>query len=130
MFLTQERYALDLLAAAGMSNCSEAATPLPIQLNKVPNQNRLFDNPSYFRSLAGKLQYLTLTRPDLQFAVNYVCQKMHEPSVSDYQLLKRILRYVKGTTGWGITLNRDTDFTIRAYSDSDWAGCPHTRRST
>lgn len=72
VFLTQERYALDLLAAAGMSNCSPVATPLPLQLNKVPDQNRLFEDPTYFRSLAGKLQYLTLTRPDLQFSVNYV----------------------------------------------------------
>lgn len=71
-----------------MSECSTIATPLLIQLNKVPGQEVLFQNPSYFRSLAEKLQYLTLTRPDLQFAVNFICQKMHEPSVSDYNLLK------------------------------------------
>lgn len=55
---------------------------------------------------------------------------MHEPSVSDYNFLKRILRYVKGTADWGIDFNRDTDFTVRAYIDSDWAGCQTTRRST
>lgn len=55
LFLSQERYALDLLNSAGMSQCSEVSTPLPIQLNKVPNQDVVFENPSYFRSLAGKL---------------------------------------------------------------------------
>lgn len=130
LFLLQERYALDLLAAAGMSDCSEINTPLPIRLNKVPYQNTLFTSPSYFRSLVGKLQYLTLTRPDLQFSVNYICQKMHAPSVSDYRLLKLILRYVKGTVDYGINFAPDTDFTLCAYSDSNWAGCPHTRRST
>lgn len=130
LFLSQERYALDLLAAAGMSDCFDISTPLPIRLNKVPDQNTIFASPSYFRSLAGKLQYLTLTRPDLQFSVNYICQKMHAPSISDYRLLKCILRYVKGTIDHGINFAQDTDFTLRAYSDSDWAGCPHTRRST
>ncbi|XP_019096323.1 PREDICTED: uncharacterized protein LOC109130767 [Camelina sativa] len=91
LFLSQQKYAEDLLITAAMANCSPVATPLPQQLSKAPNHHKLFDNPKYFRSLAGKLQYLTLTRPDVQFSVNYVCQKMHASTVSDFQLLKRIL---------------------------------------
>ena len=130
MFLTQEQYTIDLLTVAGMEQSAPVNTPLPLQLNNVPEQNVPFTDPHYFRSLAGKLQYLTLTRPDIQYAVNYVCQKMHAPSVSDFTNLKRILRYVKGTVSMGISFLRDTDCTLRAYSDSDWAGCPSTRRST
>lgn len=104
MFLSQEQYAIDLLKVAGMENCSHVNTPLPLQLNNVPNQDIPFSDPHYFRSLAGKLQYLTLTRPDIQFAVNYVCQQMHSPSVADFTNLKRILRYVKGRFGWGFRL--------------------------
>lgn len=66
----------------------------------------------------------------MQFAVNYICQKMHKPSVSDFALLKRILRYLKGTIDMGLTLSNDTDSVLRAYSDSDHAGCTDTRRST
>lgn len=117
-----------------MSDCTAVATPLPQKLNTQTDEERdkepRFSNPTYFRSLAGKLQYLTLTRPDIQFAVNYVCQKMHSPSVSDFNLLKRILRYLKGTLPMGINFTHDTDFTLRAYSDSDWGGCSSTRRST
>lgn len=130
MFLSQERYAKDLLAVAGMSDCTAVATPLPLQLSRVPHQDKKFENPTYFKSLAGKLQYLTLTRPDLQLSVNYVCQKMHEPTVSDFVLSKRIIRYVQGTLAYGVNIIKDTDFTLRAYSDSDWAGCHTTRRST
>ncbi|KAG7589577.1 GAG-pre-integrase domain [Arabidopsis suecica] len=130
LFLSQQKYAEDLLAVAGMLDCAPMPTPLPLQLNKVPNQEDKFENPTYFRSLAGKLQYLTLTRPDIQYAVNFVCQKMHMPTVSDFHLLKRIIRYIKGTITMGISFNKDTDCTLRAYSDSDYAGCQTTSRST
>lgn len=106
LFLSQQKYAEDILAVAGMSDCSSMPTPLPLQLDRVPDQLVLFPNPTYFRSLAGKLQYLTLTRPDIQYAVNFVCQKMHEPTASDFLLLKWILRYVKGTITMGITLTK------------------------
>lgn len=130
LFLNQEKYASDLLQAAGMLDCAPMPTPLPLQLDRIPNQDKVFDNPTYFRSLAGKLQYLTLTRPDIQFSVNLVCQKMHEPTVSDFNLLKRILRYLKGTINMGVSFESDTNSQLRAYCDSDWAGCQDTRRST
>ena len=113
-----------------MRDCAPMPTPLPLQLNNLNGQDVVFEDPSYFRSLVGKLQYLTLTRPDIQFAVNYVCQKMHVPRVSDFSLLKRIRRYVKGTFEMGISINTDTNSTLLCYSDSDWAGCSSTRRST
>ena len=55
LFLSQQKYAEDLLATTTISNCSPVATPLPLQPERTPNQTELFDNPSYFRSLAGKL---------------------------------------------------------------------------
>ncbi|XP_019097488.1 PREDICTED: uncharacterized protein LOC109131245 [Camelina sativa] len=113
-----------------MPSCASVATPLPQQLNRKQQQSALFANPKYFRSLAEHLQYLTLTRPDLQFSVNYVCQKMHEPIVSDFNLLKRILRYIKGTTTMSITFDKNTDYKLTAYSDSDYAGCQKSSRST
>lgn len=130
LFLNQEKYAEDLLQIAGMSDCSPVSTPLPVQLHRTPDETPLFPQPTYFRSLAGKLQNLTLTRPDLQFAVNYICQKMHAPTENDFQLLKRVLRYVRGTTSLGISFSSTTDSSAKAYSDSDWGGCPDTRRST
>src|SRR5690606_15940118 len=88
LFMNQFKYAQDLLVTAGMQDCAPMPTPLPIKLDNLQGQDEVFFEPSYFRSLAGKLQYLTLTRPDIQFSVNYICQKMHQPSVSDFHLLK------------------------------------------
>lgn len=122
LFLSQQSYAEDLLAVAAMSDCAPMPTPLPLQPHQSSGQGEPFENPKYFRSLAGKLQYLTLTRPDIQFAVNFICQKMHQPTVSDFNLLKRILRYIKGTITMGINFTRNTDFVLRAYSDSNYAG--------
>ena len=130
LFMNQSKYAQDLLINAGMQDCSPMPTSLPLKLDNLPGHDELFAEPSYFRSLAGKLQYLTLTRPDLQFSVNYICQKMHQPSNSDFSLLKRILRYVKGTFEMGISIKSNTSSTLVCYSDSDWAGCKETRRST
>lgn len=118
------------MVAAAMMDCAPMPTPLPLQPDKVPNQKELFSDPTYFRSLEGKLQYLTLTRPDIQYAVNYVCQKMHLPTVYDFHLLKRVLRYIKGTITMWISFKNDRDCTLRAYSESYWAGCKSTRRST
>lgn len=130
LFLNQERYAEDLFHISGMSKCTPVSTPLPVQLHRVPDETPLFQQPTYFQSLAGKLQYLTLMRPNLQFAVNYICQKMHAPTENDFHLFKRVLRYLRGTTDLGISFDSTSDSTVKAYSDSDWGGFPDTRRST
>jgi len=59
-------------------------------------------HPEKYRSLVGAHQYLTFTRPDITFAVNQVCQFMHDPRELHIQAAKRILRYVKGTLADGL----------------------------
>nr|KAJ0196282.1 hypothetical protein LSAT_V11C700351460 [Lactuca sativa] len=83
-----------------------------------------------YRSMVGGLQYLTLTRPDITFSVNEVCQFMHQPRTSHLQATKNILRFIKGTIQEGLSFYPSNTFDIRAYSDSDWAGDPNDRRST
>jgi hypothetical protein len=80
--------------------------------------------------MAGALQYLTLTRPDIAYAVQQLCLHMHAPTVSHCSMLKRVLRYLQGTATLGLHLLASTAPTITAYTDADWAGCPDTRRST
>jgi hypothetical protein len=81
------------------------------------------------RSTAA-LQYLTLTRPDIVHAVQQACLYMHAPREPHLNLVKRILRYIKGTLDLSMHLSRSSTTSLTAYSDADWAGCPDTRRST
>ncbi|XP_020686929.2 uncharacterized protein LOC110102791, partial [Dendrobium catenatum] len=89
----------------------------------------LDENPELFRQLVGALQYLTITRPDISYVVNLLCQAMHTPLQHHFQGLKHLLRYVKGTTDFCMQL-RSSSLSMRAYADSDWAGDPFDRKST
>jgi histone deacetylase 1/2 len=88
------------------------------------------DDSSQYRSIVGALQYLTLTRPDLAFSVNKVCQYLHAPTTAHWTAVKRILRYVKDTVNLGITFRKSSSTLLSAFSDADWAGCIDDRRST
>ena len=87
-------------------------------------------DPHLYRSTVGALQYLTLTRPDIQFVVNRACQKMHLPQPEDWQRVKHLLRYLKGTITEGLKVSRTSTMHISLYSDADWAGSSDDRRST
>ncbi|KAJ0824902.1 putative RNA-directed DNA polymerase [Helianthus annuus] len=129
LFLTQAKYAQDILHRADLYDAKPVSTPL------TPHESFTVDgepctDPTAYRSLVGALQYLTITRPDLSYAVNQVSQFLHAPTVAHFQAVKRILRYVKGTLSFGLTYTRPHTSSIIGYSDADWARCLDTRRST
>jgi len=103
LMLRQHKYILEILTRAGMTSCK----PVDIQVSpsKLTIQSdHPFSNPIRFRQIMGALQYLTFTRrPDICFAVNRVCQFMHAPTDSHWAAVKRILRYLKGTTSRSLT---------------------------
>ena len=80
-------------------------------------------SPSDYQSLAGALQYLTLTQPDIAYVVQQVCLFMHDPWEPHLALIKRIMCYVKGTLDASLHLGIGSVSSITAYSDADWAGC-------
>jgi histone deacetylase 1/2 len=75
-----------------------------------------------YRSLVGGLQYLTLTRPDLSFAVNKVCQYLSQPTTAHYEAVKRIMRYLRGTVSTGLRFRRSSSTGLSIFTDADWAG--------
>jgi hypothetical protein len=79
LFLSQQQYTLELLERANMLNCNPISTPLDTKSKLSAHDGRPVSNPTEYRSLAGALQYLTLTRPDLSHAVQHVCLFMHAP---------------------------------------------------
>jgi hypothetical protein len=130
LFLCQRQYALEILHRAGMSECHPTTTPVDTKAKLSASDGAPLADASAYRSLAGALQYLTLTRPDLAYAVQQVCLFMHDPRESHLAFLKRILRYVKGTLSYGLRIGTSPIDSLTAYSDADWAGCPDSHCST
>jgi histone deacetylase 1/2 len=132
LLLTQEKYANDLLHKVGMQGCKSAPTPLSSteQLSLTDGTPLGSDDSTQYRSIVGGLQYLTLTRPDLAYSVNKVCQYLHASTTEYWTAVKRILRYVKDTVNTGITFVKSCSTFLSAFSDADWAGSIDDRRST
>ncbi|GJS65305.1 ribonuclease H-like domain-containing protein [Tanacetum coccineum] len=94
MFLSQKKYAVEILERAHMANCNPCRTPIDTE-SKLGND------------------------------VQQVCLHMHDPREPHLSALKRILRYVQGTLNYGLQLFSSSTTDLVAYSDADWAGCPH-----
>ncbi|CAN1188910.1 Uncharacterized mitochondrial protein AtMg00810, partial [Linum perenne] len=88
------------------------------------------DDPSSYRRLIGRLIYLCTTRPDISFVVNYLSQFVSRPSDIHHKATLRVVRYLKTDSGYGLYFPSNSSLQIHAFSDSDWAGCPDSRRST
>ncbi|KAK2981129.1 hypothetical protein RJ640_024832 [Escallonia rubra] len=130
LFLSQRRYITDLLSKAGMTHSKPVLTPVSApQKSSVPGR-ALFSEPTRYRSVVGALQYLTLTRPDIAFAVNKACQYMHSPTETHWTYVKRILRYLCGTIDYGFMFTRSRFWDVQAFTDADWAGNVDDRKST
>nr|GFA14698.1 ribonuclease H-like domain-containing protein [Tanacetum cinerariifolium] len=94
LFLSQKKYACELLERANMVNCNPLRTPVHTD-SKLGPEGVAVQDPTLYRSLAGGLQYLTFTRPDLSYAIQQICLYMHDPWEPHFDALKRILRYVR-----------------------------------
>ena len=130
VFLSQTSYARKLLEHANLGECNAVATPLEARV-KFTNEGGTRVNSTLFRSLIGSLRYLTHTRPDLLFSVGFLSRFMQNPTQEHYNGLKRILRYVKGTEDYGLFYKKgDMKGELVGFSDSDFAGDCHDRKST
>jgi histone deacetylase 1/2 len=132
ILLTQEKYANDVLERAGMTQCKPVNSPLSTteKLSRFEGSVLGPKDATNCRSIVGALQYLTLTRPDISFAVNKVCQFLHAPTTTHWAAVKRILRYLKQSTRVGLKISKSHSLLVSAFSDADWAGCLDDRRST
>lgn len=85
--------------------------------------------PSQYRRLLGKLVYLTLTRPDISYAVHILSQFLSSPRIPHLDAAMKLLKYLKGTVGQGIFYSASSSLSLKAYCDADWDSCPSSRRS-
>ncbi|XP_048492934.1 secreted RxLR effector protein 161-like [Beta vulgaris subsp. vulgaris] len=113
-----------------MSECKPLATPMALseKLSKNDGQDKV--DASIYRSLFGSINYLTHSRPDIVHVVSVVSRFMSEPSKSHLAAAKRILRYIKGTKSYGILYEKQEDYKLTRYTESDWAGSVDDKKST
>ncbi|XP_041029051.1 uncharacterized mitochondrial protein AtMg00810-like [Juglans microcarpa x Juglans regia] len=130
IFLNQQKYAPDILDDSGQLGSHPAPFPMEQNLKLNDTDGDLLPDPTPYRQLVGRLIYLTITRPDIVFAMNILSQFMHAPRIPHMTAATRALRYIKGTLGQGIFFSSSCDLHVNAYIDSNWANCPTTRRST
>jgi hypothetical protein len=96
--LSQGKYASDVLHRVRMVNCKPCTTLCTSGKLRIGSGELLSpEDATRYRSVVGALQYLTLTRSDLSFSVNKVCQFLHAPTTDNWTAVKHILRYVKHT---------------------------------
>ncbi|KAF5443514.1 hypothetical protein F2P56_036064 [Juglans regia] len=130
LFLSQHKYIRDLLAKTSMDGAKDVTTPLSTSVPlKLSDGSSSVDSTEY-RRVIGALQYLSLTQPDISFAVNKLSQFMHCPTQTHWTATKRLLRYLKNTIFHGINISKTSSPVLTCFSDVDWAGSLDDRKST
>ncbi|KAL5760403.1 hypothetical protein ACOSQ2_019241 [Xanthoceras sorbifolium] len=114
----------------GMTGCRVAETPLELNLKLEAAKPENIVNREQYQKLVEKLIYLTHTRPDISFAVSLVNQFMHSPGPKHYEVVLRILRYLKRTPGKGLLFANNGHLQVEVYTDVDWAESITDRIST
>jgi hypothetical protein len=129
LHLCQTKYVVDLLHRTGMLGSKPARSPCSSSSKLSKYDGEPLIDPFEYRSVVGALQYCTLTRPDLSFAVNQLCQHLQSPTSTHWIAAKRVLLYLKHTADHGLLYSKGS-LHLQAFCDSDWAGNPDDRRST
>ncbi|XP_043699987.1 uncharacterized mitochondrial protein AtMg00810-like [Telopea speciosissima] len=124
LFLSQRKYVLDLLRETGKLGVKPGSVPMDYSSKFTTNDTLLQDQVSLV------VIYLTITRPDIAFAVSYVSQFMQAPTEGHMELVEHILQYLKSSPGRGILMQKNGHTKIEGYTDADCASNPTDRRST
>ena len=119
IYITQAKYASELLFRAGLTDSKTVDTLVELNAHLTSSGGKPLSNPSLYRRLVGSLVYLTVTRPDISYAVHQVSQYLSPPRSTHYAVVLRILQYLKGTIFHGLFYSAQSPLVLRAFSDAD-----------
>jgi hypothetical protein len=129
IMISQRKYTLDLLADAGMLGAKPVKLPMDQNLKLGKDTGKPLPDATIYRKLIGKLMYLSLTRPDICYAIQNLSQYMEIPTCTHLAAVHKVIKYLKLAPGQGIMFSSSSSLNLRAFCDSDWAACPDSRRS-
>ena len=132
VWIGQCAYTESLLNKLGMEDCKPVSTPVDIssKLAHATDEDDSIDQQRY-QSAIGSLMYLSVsTRPDISYAVSSLARFSSKPTKEHWTALKRLLRYLKGTTKYGILYTKGGASKCIGFSDADWAGDINDQKST
>ena len=90
LHLSQTKYMQNLITHASLANCKPITTPMTTFHTLSISYGSLLGDPSQYRSIVRALQYCTITRPDISFFVNKLCQFMQSPTNFHWQAIKQL----------------------------------------
>lgn len=136
--LSQRKFILEIISEASLSGCKPAVIPIK-QNTKLTtadydkgisqDDDPVLNDSSSYQRLVGKLIYLTMTRPDISYAVQTLSQFMHQPKRSHLDVALKVMKYLKKCPGLRILLSKKCDMRMTAYCDADYTTCPISQRS-
>lgn len=128
IFFNQRKYALDLLQDTGFMEYKPASTPMETHVKLTQGDFKLLSDNVPYRSLIGKLLYLTITMPDVSYAVQQLSQILDKSTKFHLKALYRVLRYIKSAPRQGLLFPSNNSIQLAGFSYSDSAGCAGTRK--
>ncbi|GJS04783.1 putative ribonuclease H-like domain-containing protein [Tanacetum coccineum] len=130
IFISKDKYVGDILKKFGFTKVKTASTPIETQKPLLKDEDGKEVGVHMYRSMISSLMYLTSSRPDIMFAVCACARYQVNPKFSQFHVVKRIFRYLKGQPKLGLWYPKDSHFDLVAYTDTDYAGASLDRKST
>ncbi|GKE30265.1 putative ribonuclease H-like domain-containing protein, partial [Tanacetum coccineum] len=130
IFISQEKYVIEILKKFGFSDVKTASTPMETQKSLLKDEDGEEVDVHLYRSMIGSLMYLIYSRHDIMFAVCACARYQVNLKVSHLHAMKRIFRYLKSQPKLGLWYPKDSPFDLVAYTDSNYAGVSMDRKST
>ncbi|CAM9003953.1 unnamed protein product [Rhodiola kirilowii] len=125
-----QKYVRKILKKFGMESAKTCATPMSPNDSLAKDESSLQVDPTLYRGMIGSLLYLTASRPDILFSVCLCARFQADPRETHVKVVKKILRYLKGTDDLCIFYPKGGDLRLMAYTDADYASCKTYRNST
>jgi hypothetical protein len=129
-FVHQAKYTKDLMKKFNMAEIKPVPTLMSSTASLGPDKDSNAVDQREYRSMIGSLLYLTVTRPDIQFAVGLCARFQTSPRSSHQMTVQRVFRYLKHTPEFRIWYSASSSLDLVGFSDADFVGCGIDRKST